>query len=142
MTKVANPMRVENRLASRHRQGVEGANRPAGVVLQVIKVRRVVTLVHTFHESEVDLHQVFDPVEDSPNVLGIEMACYLLHRAVHDEIYVQLRTDLPDDSCERHSVSVWLERAAGLRHMLLEVSPQERRIELGLETRVTLEQDR
>src|SRR5437773_5576289 len=142
MTKVANPMRVENRLASRHRQGVEGANRPARVVLQVIKVRRVVTLVDSLQESEMDLHQVFDPVEDSPNVLGIEMACYLLHRAVHDEIYVQLRTDLPDDSCERHSVILWLERAAVLRHMLLEVSAQERGIELGLETKVILDNDR
>src|SRR5947207_14949799 len=128
MTKVANPMRVDDRLTSRHRQGVEGANRPACVVLQVIKVMRVVTLVHTFHESEVDLHQVFDPIEDPANVLGIEMACYLLHRAIHDEVHVQLWTDLPDDSCEGYSIVLWLQRAAVLRHMLLEVSAQERRI--------------
>src|SRR5205823_11478740 len=40
MTKVANPMRVEDRLASSHRQGVEGADRPTRIVFQVIKVRR------------------------------------------------------------------------------------------------------
>src|SRR6266513_1268959 len=142
MTKVANPMRVEDRLASRHRQGVEGANRTARVVFEIIEIRCVVALVHALEESEMDFHQVFEPVKNASDVFGIEVARYLLHRAIHDEIYVQLRTDFPDDSCESYSVVLWLERAAVLRHMLLEISAQQWRVELGLETKVILDDDR
>src|SRR5437764_6152544 len=52
-----------------------------------------------------DLH-VVDPVKNPTDVLGVEMARYLLDRAIDDEINVQFRTDLSDDSRESDSVEI------------------------------------
>ena len=84
VTEVPNPVRIEDRLAASHRQSVESADRTTRVVFQIIEIRRVVTLVHAFHESEVNLHQIFDPIEDAPDVFGIEMTRHFFHRAIYD----------------------------------------------------------
>src|SRR4030095_9651670 len=66
VTEVPNPVRIEDRLAASHRQGVESADRTARVVLQIIEIRRVVTLVHTLHESEGNRTQLFATIKDTP----------------------------------------------------------------------------
>src|SRR5947207_13333740 len=103
---------------------MEGANRTARVILQVIEIRCVVALIDSFEQSEMDFHQVFDPVEDAPDVFRIEMARHLLDCAIHDQVNVQLGTYLSDSSSQSYSVVPGLQRTAFLRQMLLEVSAQ------------------
>src|SRR5213076_3531718 len=57
VTEVADPMGVEDGLASGNRKSVECADRTARVVFEVIEIRCVVALVHAFEESEMDFHQ-------------------------------------------------------------------------------------
>src|SRR3954453_17405981 len=63
MAEVTNPVGVENRLPSGNRQSVECADRTARVIFEVIEIRCVVALVHALHQSEMDFHQVFQPIK-------------------------------------------------------------------------------
>src|SRR5207249_3901094 len=67
---------------------------------------------------------------------GIEVARHLFRCTVHDKIDVQFRTDLPDGSCESHSVILWLQRTGLQGEMLLQISAQQRCVELGFEAEV------
>src|SRR5215211_1726434 len=87
----------------------------------------------------MDLHQIIEPVKNASDVFGIQMARHLFHRTIHNQINVQLRTNLPDGSCQSYTVISWLERAALLCQVLLQVSTEERCIELGLEAEVVLD---
>src|SRR4030095_13397414 len=136
VAEVSHPMGVEDGLASGNRKSVECADRTARVVFEVIEIRRVVALVHALHESEMDFHQIFEPVKNAPDVFGIEMARHLFGRPIHDKIDVQFRTDLPDGSCESHSVILWFQRTGLQGEMLLQISAQERCVELGFEAEV------
>ena len=64
---VADPVGLEDRLPAGDRQGVEGADGPAGVVLQVVEVRRLVAVLHAVEDRQVDLHRLLDAVEDPPD---------------------------------------------------------------------------
>src|SRR5882762_9247611 len=108
MTEIANPVGIENRLPASYRKRVKRADRTARIVFEVVEIRCVVALIDSLHESEVDLHQVIEPVENAPDVFGIEMTGHLLDCAIHDQINVQLRTDLPDGAGQSHSVVFWL----------------------------------
>src|SRR6266566_7650689 len=112
MTEIANPVEIENRLPASYWKRVKRADRTARIVFEVVEIRRVVALVDSLQKSEMDLHQVFEPVENAPDVFGIQMARHLLHCAVNDQINVQLRTDLPDGAGQSDSVVFWLERTA------------------------------
>src|SRR4029077_11265707 len=136
MAEVADPMRIEDRLTTRHRQGVEGADRTPRIFFQVVEGRRLVALVNAFQDRQVDLHQVFNPVENPPNILRIEMARHLLRRAIHNQINIQLGTDLSDRACEGDSIILRFKRAALLGEMLLEVTAQQWGVELRLEAKV------
>ncbi len=142
VTEVANPVRVENRLAPGNRQRVESADRAARIVFQVVEIRRVVALVDALHHREVDLHQIFDPVENAPDVFRVEMACHLFHRPVQDQINVQLGAGLRDSLRESHAVVFWLQRTRLHRQMLLQVGPQIGCLKLGAETEIILDDHR
>ena len=62
---VADPVRLEDRLAARHRQRVEGADRLLRVLLQVVEERRLVALGDAGEDREVDLERLLDLVEDA-----------------------------------------------------------------------------
>src|SRR6266513_6162160 len=64
------------------------------------------------------------------------MARHLFRSPIDDKIDVQFRTDLPDGSCESYSVILWFQRTGLQRQMLLQISAQEGRIELGFEAEV------
>ena len=115
---------------------MEGADRTPRIFFQVVEVRRFVALVNTFQDREVNLHQIFEPVENPADVFRLEMARHLLRCAVHNQIDIQLGTDLSDRAGERDTVVFRFERAALLREVLLEVTTQQRRIELRLEAEV------
>ena len=136
MAEVADPMGIENRLAARHRQSVEGADWTPRIFFQVVEVRRLVTLVNTFQDRQVDLHQIFDPVKNAADVFRLETARHLLRRAIHNQIDVELGTDLSDRACERDSIVLRFKRAALLGEVLLEVTAEQWRIELRLEAEV------
>src|SRR5216110_2123719 len=129
VTEVADPMGVEDGLASGNQKSVECADRTARVVFEVIEIRCVVALVHALEQSQMDLHQVFETVKNAPDVFGIEVACHFFRCAIHEKINVQFRADLPDGSCESHSVIPWFQRTGLQRKMLLQISAQEGRIE-------------
>src|SRR4029077_2357510 len=136
VAEVADPMGIEDRLTTRNRQGVEGADRTPRIFFQVVEVRRLVALVNTFQDRQVDLHQIFDPVENAADVFRIEMARHLLRSAIHNQIDIQLGADLSDRACQRDSIVLRFKRAALLREMLLEVAAQQWGVELRLEAKV------
>src|SRR4030095_12688723 len=136
MAEVANPMGIENRLTARHRQSVEGADWTPRIFFQVVEVRRLVTLVNTFQDRQVDLHQIFDPVKNAADVFRLETARHLLRRAIHNQVNIQLWADLSDRACERDAVVLRFKRAALLREMLLEVTAQQWGVELRLKAKV------
>src|SRR5207244_5019671 len=117
MTEIANPVGIENRLPASYRKRVKRANRTARIVFEVVEIRCVVALVDSLEESEMDLHQIFKPVENAPDVFRIQMARHLLHCAIHDQINIQLRANFSNGSRESDSVILWLQRAAILRQM-------------------------
>ncbi len=90
----------------------------------------------------MDFHQVFEPVKNAPDVFGIEVARHLFHCTIHDEIDVEFRTDLPDGSCESHSIILWLQRTRFQGEMLLQISAHQRCVELGFEAEVVLYNNR
>src|SRR4029077_857480 len=92
VAEVANPMGIEDRLTTRHRQGVEGADWTPRIFFQVVEVRRLVALVNTFQDRQVDLHQIFDPVENAAELFRLETARHLLCGAIHNQIDIQLGT--------------------------------------------------
>src|SRR5437762_4307260 len=110
MTEIANPVRIENRLPGSYWKRVKRANRTARIVFEVVEKRRVVALVDSLQKSEMDLHQIFEPVENAPDVFRIQMARHLLHCAIHDKVDVEFRTDLSDGSRESDSVILWFQR--------------------------------
>src|SRR5207244_8302257 len=133
MTEIANPVGIENRLPASYRKRVKRANRTARIVFEVVEIRRVVALVDSLQKSEMDLHQIFEPVENAPDVFRIQMARHLLHCALHDKVDVELRTDLPDCSRQSDSVILWLQRTALLRQMLLQICAKQRCVVLRFE---------
>src|SRR5437764_25981 len=110
----------------------------ARIVFEVVEIRRVVALVDPLQKSEMDLHQIFESVENAPDVFRIQMACHLLHCAIHDKVDVEFRTDLSDGSRQSDSVILWLQRTGLQRQMLLQISSQQRCLELRFSAEVCL----
>ena len=87
----------------------------------------------------MDLHQIFDPVENAADVFRIEMARHLLRRAIHNQIDIELGTDLSDRARQGDSIVLRFKRAALLGEVLLEVTAQQWGIELRFEAEVILD---
>src|SRR6266576_4326847 len=138
MTEIANPVGIENRLPTSYWQRVKRADRTSRIIFEIVEIRCVVALIDSLHESEVDLHQIIEPVENAPDVFGIEMTGHLLDRAIHDQINVQLGANLPNGPGQSDSVILWLQRTGLLPQVLLQVSAQQWRVELGFEAEVVL----
>jgi hypothetical protein len=66
-----NPVALEDALPARDRQRVERADRSAGVLLEVVKVRGLVALAHSLEDCQVQLHELFDVVEHAAQVLDV-----------------------------------------------------------------------
>ena len=118
---VADPVRLEDRLAAGDGQGVEGADRALRVALEVVEVGRLEPLGHALDDAQVDLQRLLDAVEDAADVarhLGV--AGDLTHVAPGQEIHVQLGTDA-------------LQRARQLRALLLDGRAVRLRSELARE---------
>ena len=62
---VADPVGLEDRLAARDRQRVEGADRPLRVFLQVIEEWRLVTILHALQDRQVQFQHFLHRVEDA-----------------------------------------------------------------------------
>ena len=91
---VADPVRLEDRLAARDRQRVEGADRLLRVLLEVVEERRLEALRHAGQDREVDLERLLDLVEDAADVTGRRgIAGDLLHVAPAQQVDVELRAD-------------------------------------------------
>src|SRR5947207_12268896 len=112
MTEIANPVGIENRLPTSYWKRVKRANRTARIVFEVVEIRRVIALVDSLQKSEMDLHQIFEPVENAPDVFRIQVARHLLHCAIHDQINIQLRSNFSNGTGQSDSVVLWFERAA------------------------------
>src|SRR5213596_3857820 len=110
MPEVPDPVRIEDRLAASNRKRVKRADRTARIVFEIVEIRCVVALVDSLQKSEMDLHQIFEPVENAPDVFGIQVARHLLHCAIHDKVDVEFRTDLSDGSRQSDSVILWFQR--------------------------------
>src|SRR5436189_217062 len=67
---VADPLGFEDRLATRDRKRMEGADRAARIALQVVEERRLVAVAHAFENRQVKLERLLDGVEDPAHAIG------------------------------------------------------------------------
>ena len=100
---VADPVRLHDRLAARDRQRVEGADRPRGVALEVVEVRRGKAVGDAFEDVQMYLGQLLDFVEHAPNHRGRRVAGQLLDIPVGQQIDVELGADALDRLCQGHA---------------------------------------
>jgi hypothetical protein len=91
---VADPVGLEDRLAARDRQRVEGADRPHRVFLEVVEERRAEAVRHALEHREVQLQQLLDRVEDAADAVGARIAGDALHVAVGQEVDVEFGAQL------------------------------------------------
>ena len=98
---VADPVRAEDGLAAGDGEGVEGADGPLRVLLQVAEVRRLVAVADAVQDGEVDLHQLLDLMEHSPDGGHFLAPREMLHGAVGEEVHVELGAVALDDPRER-----------------------------------------
>ena len=88
---VADPVGLENRLAARDRQRMEGADRPLRVFLQVVEERRVVAILHALEDGEVQFEQLLDRIEDAAHGVRLRISGDLLDLPVGHKIEIELR---------------------------------------------------
>ncbi len=141
VSEVPDPVRIEDRFATGHRQGVEGADRTAGVILQVVEVGCLVAAVDAVEQRQVQFHQVLHTVENPADVRGVEVARHLLHRSVDDEVNVEFGADFPDGAGQGHTVVPRFERTIGQAEVLFQVLAQQRGVEPRTEEEVILDDD-
>ena len=87
---VADPVGLEDRLAARDRQRMEGADRPLRVFLQVVEERRVVAILHAFEDREVQFQQFLHRIEDAAHRIRLGIAGDLFDPAVRHEVKIEL----------------------------------------------------
>ena len=104
---VADPVRLHDRLAARDRQRVEGADRPRGVLLQVVEMRRGHAVADTLEDVQMHLGQLLDFVEHASDHRGRRVARHLLDLPVGQQIEVELGADALDRPCQRHADLLW-----------------------------------
>ena len=100
---VANPVRLEDRLSASDRQRVIGADRPLGVLLQVVEIGVSVPVVDAVEDGEVHLQQLFHAVEHATNASGFIGAGELPDIAIGQQIDVQLGPDPVHHPLERRA---------------------------------------
>ena len=88
---VANPVGLEDGLAAGDGQGMEGADRPLRVLLQVVEERRVITILHALEDGEVQLEQLLDGVEDAAQGICLRVAGDVFDVPVGQQVEIQLR---------------------------------------------------
>ena len=127
---VADPLRVEDRLAAGDGQGMEGPDGPLGVVEQVGKVRRPVAVVDAVHDAEVDLERLLHVEEDAPDRGRLLARRERLNGPVRDEVDVELGAEVLDQRRELRAEAPALRSEALTIEVCVtgQVIAQERRI--------------
>ena len=90
---VADPVRLEDRLAARDRQCVEGADRALRVLLQVVEVRRAVAVLQAVEDREVHLERLLERVEHAADARRVVRAGELADVTIGDHVDVELGPD-------------------------------------------------
>jgi hypothetical protein len=116
LTHVADPVRLEDRLAARHRQRVEGADRPLRVLLQVVEVGRRIAIRDAVEDREVQLEHLLEPVEHAPDSRRFVRAGELADVAVGRVVDVELRANGVRGAREQHA-EIAVARRGGLRQV-------------------------
>ena len=91
---VADPVGLEDRLAPRDRQRVEGADGSHRVFLEVVEEGGAEAVRHAFKHRQVQLQQLFDRIENAANVLGPCIAGDAFDVTVGQQVNVKLGTQL------------------------------------------------
>ena len=135
---VADPVGFEDRLATRDRKRMEGADRPPRIALQVVEERRLVAVAHAFENRQVKLERLLDGVEDPAHAIGRGIAGEILDVTLGQEEDVELRADALQGSGEaqRRGVAI-LRHAERVQHR-----PQHGRLEARAEREAFRHHDR
>src|SRR5262249_8190215 len=91
ITHVADPIGLEDRLAARDRQCVEGADRTLRIFLQVVEERSLISTLHAFQNGKVQFQQLLDRIEDTAYSGGLRAAGDILDPTVDHEIEIEFR---------------------------------------------------
>ena len=78
-------------------------DRPGGVALEVVEVRRGEAVGDAFEDVEVHFHQLLDFVEHAPDHRGRRVAGQLLDLPVGQQVDVELGADALDHPRQRHA---------------------------------------
>ena len=93
---ILDPVRLEDRFASRNRQRMEGADGPLRITLQIVKKRGFVALANAFQNGQVQLNRLFHRIQHTAHMGRAWVAGNVLRLAVRHQINVQLRPVLVD----------------------------------------------
>jgi hypothetical protein len=118
---IADPVRPEHGLAAGDGQGVEGSDGALRVLLEVVEIRGVVAVVDAVENRQVELHQLLEVVKDPAQRRRVVAAGQRFHRAIRQEVDVELRTVSLDRLRQRDSQRSWRRGRLGA----VEVSAQE-----------------
>ena len=102
MAHVADPVRLEDRFAPGHGQGVEGADGLLAVFLQIGEVGGFIPVVDSVQDAQVDFHELFDIVEDAPDGDCLVASRELGHVPVRQEVDIDFRPDRLDRLGQGH----------------------------------------
>ena len=106
---------------------------PLGVLLQVREEGRIVAIADAVEDGEVDLHQLFDIMEDPADGCDFVAPGELLDRPVGEEVDVELRPEVLDRLCERGGEDAGLDAGRIDAHAALQELAHHRQIVPGVE---------
>ena len=96
---VADPVRVDDRLALRDRQRVEHSGRPLAVRAEGLEERRTVALGDAGEDRQVQLECALACMEDPAEVMA-DLSCDILDRYFAHQVQIDLGPDLGQAGCQ------------------------------------------
>ena len=122
LSHVADPVRLQDRLAAGHRQRVERADRPLGVLAQVVEIRRRVPVADPLEDAEVDLQHFLDAIEDTPDRGSCVRPREFADVAVRCQVDIQLRSVAAQQACEQRAEVCLGRKPAGWKMRLQDLA--------------------
>src|SRR4029077_7040288 len=90
---IADPVRLEDGFAARDGQSVKRSDRALRIFLEIVKKRRLKTILNAFQHRKMQLENLLHRVEDSAHDIGLGPARQFLDPLVGDQVKVEFRTD-------------------------------------------------
>src|SRR5258705_12245805 len=79
---------------------MERPDRTLGIFLEIVEERRVIAILDTFQDGEMEFQNLFDRIEDPPNHVSFGVSRHLLDVAAGHQIEIEFEAHPLDDMRE------------------------------------------